>query len=486
VTCAGCGHRIVETDETLELADGARVHFRDCDCLFQYADRRRKTARDVFWQSVDPAKCGGCGAAILTTDRVYDYYDPKSGPEIVARCHADNLACLIAWNERWHAAEGHEYDAQLYRRRLDEIPKNQCTKDRIVMLTDEQRAAVAAIEDAIGNRETFALHGLAGTGKTTVAAHIATSRPGAYLCAPTGKAASVLRDKTGIKAATVHSAFYQYVREEEREGEPPKLVFRPAHLPGSLKGQVLLLDECSMIDRKTAADILATGITVIAIGDPGQLPPINGDPFFTRASFTLEQIHRQALESPIIRQAHAVRSTGRYEPDGDAVRVVDRLAADDLRTANVVLAGRRATRSRMNTLCRRALGISSPLPLLGEPLVCLRNAPKFGLYNGAIYYASRDLCEGDKTIGISTDAGDIEMHAHLLPPGREDEPLDLPPGGWMTAFAFGYSLTVHKAQGSEWDNVLLIDEGDTFQEEAIRWRYTAITRARERVIVARK
>jgi exodeoxyribonuclease V len=352
------------------------------------------------------------------------------------------------------------------------------------VLTDEQRRAIEAIEAAIGRGEHFTLQGLAGTGKTTVAAHMAAARPGAYLCALTGKAASVLRGKTGLEATTVHSAFYKFVTlAAEREGEPPRLVFRPAHLPGSLRGKVLLLDECGMVDRRAAADILATGITVVAIGDPGQLPPINGDPFFTRASFTLEQIHRQALENPIIRQAHRVRRGEMYAADGDAVRVISRLTDDDLRAAEIVLAGRRATRSRMNTLCRRARGISSPLPLLGEPLVCLRNTPKHGLYNGAIYYASRGLDPDDETIGISTDAGDIEVHADFLPPGREDDRLDLPPGGWKTAFAFGYALTVHKSQGSEWRSVLLIDEGGVFREDAVRWRYTGITRASERISI---
>jgi exodeoxyribonuclease V len=353
-------------------------------------------------------------------------------------------------------------------------------------LTDEQRAAVAAINAAIARGVHFTLQGLAGTGKTTVAAYIARSRPGAYLCALTGKAASVLRSKTGLDAATVHSTFYEFVRSVEREGEPPRLVFRPAHSPGSLKGKVLLLDECSMIDSKTAADILATGIIVVAIGDPGQLPPINGDPFFTTASFTLTEIHRQALENPIIRQAHAVRSCGRYESDGDAVRTITKLAGDDLRKASIVLTGKRATRSRMNAYCRSVLGITSPLPLQGEPLVCLRNTPKHGLFNGAIYYAHRDLHEGDETVGISTDAGDIEVHAEFLPPGHEDDNPDLPPGGWKTAFAFGYALTVHKAQGSEWDHVLLIDEGHAFREDRNKWTYTGITRASESIVIAHK
>jgi exodeoxyribonuclease-5 len=244
---------------------------------------------------------------------------------------------------------------------------------------------------------------------------------------------------------------------------------------------VLLLAESSIISKAVAGDILATGVTVIAIGDPGQLPPVEGQPFFTSATFSLTQIHRQALENPIIRQAHAVRSGGSYTANGDAVRVVNRLTAEELRGAEILLTGRRKTRMRMNAEMRRVRGVVNPLPRSGEPLICLRNARKYGLCNGAIYYATRDLGEGDKTIGVSTDAGDIEVYATFLTPGHEYA-LDLPPGGWMTAFAFGYALTVHQAQGSEFDDVLLIDEWAG--EDRSRWLYTGITRAKERITIA--
>jgi exodeoxyribonuclease-5 len=351
-----------------------------------------------------------------------------------------------------------------------------------VELTDEQRDAVTAIELAIKSGETFALHGLAGTGKTTVAAHIAASRPGAYLCALSNKAASVLSAKANVVATTVHQAFYHFEREIEEEGRDPRLVFRRAHLPGSLKGKVLLLDECSMIDRQTAADILETGITVVAIGDPGQLPPVNGTPFFTRASFELKQIHRQALESPIIRQAHSIRQSGSYAADGNAVRVLDRPTADDLCAADVVLVGRRATRGRLNTLCRRARGIDAPLPREGEPIVCLRNMRRHGVYNGAIYSSSRNWREDDRTVGIVTEDGEIEVPAEFMPPGHEYDRPDLPP--WMGAFAFGYALTVHVAQGSEFDNVLLIDEWPG--TDRIPWLYTSVTRAAKGLTIVRQ
>src|SRR5262249_20402775 len=130
-----------------------------------------------------------------------------------------------------------------------------------VTLTDEQRRAVAGMEHAISRGSTFALHGLAGTGKTTVAAHVALSRPRSILCAPTAKAASVLREKTGADASTIHSAFYHFVREEddETEGAQPRrrLIFRPKYKPGELRGELALLDECSMVGSQMARDIMA-------------------------------------------------------------------------------------------------------------------------------------------------------------------------------------------------------------------------------------
>jgi hypothetical protein len=248
-----------------------------------------------------------------------------------------------------------------------------------------------------------------------------------------------------------------------------------------------LVHNCSMLGKKMAADVLRTGVKLVAVGDPGQLPPVEGLAFFTEAvfrrSFTLTEIHRQALENPIIRQAHRVRQGLGYEADGEAVRVIDRVSSEELIAADVVLVGRRRTRMRMNAERRRILGFNNPLPRLFEPLICLRNLSKYGLCNGAIYHASRDLQEDDKTIGISTDDGDVEVPGVFLPPGHEYDRPDLPV--WMTVFAFGYALTVHQAQGSEWDKVLLIDESAALGDDRTRWLYTGVTRASREIVIAR-
>ena len=52
-------------------------------------------------------------------------------------------------------------------------------------------------------------------------------------------------------------------------------------------------------------------------------------------------------------------------------------------------------------------------------------------------------------------------------------------------FDYGYALTVHKAQGSQWDDVLLFDESYAFREHRARWLYTGLTRAAKRLTIVR-
>ena len=75
-----------------------------------------------------------------------------------------------------------------------------------------------------------------------------------------------------------------------------------------------------MIDRKTANDLLQSGVKIIAVGEPGELPPVHGAEFFYEADITLKEIHRQALDSAVLRQAHAMRESGSYEPMGKTSR----------------------------------------------------------------------------------------------------------------------------------------------------------------------
>jgi exodeoxyribonuclease-5 len=235
-----------------------------------------------------------------------------------------------------------------------------------------------------------------------------------------------------------------------------------------------------MVDGPLAHDLLATGCRVVATGDPGQLPPVRGTRFFDRADFTLREVRRQALDSAVLRQAHAVRGTGAYRADGEDFRVQRSVGRDDILAANVILCWRNATRHALNALVRAHRGLDGP-PLAGEPVMCLRNDHKLGVLNGAQYELLRDYDTRRRALSVRNERGmvvDIEdvRFETVDPPGDPEEAQDEHP------FAYGYVITTHKSQGSSWEKLIFVDEYDR-QEWRREFVYTAITRAEKKVLV---
>lgn len=346
-------------------------------------------------------------------------------------------------------------------------------------LSHDQLRALDAMERFITApsvpKPYFALQGLAGTGKTFMLSILAQRYPGLKICAFTGKAASVLRKRVGAPVTTMHSVVYNFkglAKDDQGRMQP---IFSPKG--ERLPRHVILIDEASMVGQRHAQDLLDTRARVIACGDPGQLPPVRDSQFFTRADTMLTQIHRQALGSPIIRQAHKVRNENRYEADGDGFRVVRAPEPEDLLNADIILCWRNRTRRRLNARKRSLLGLDGPLHP-GEPIMCLKNDHRLGLLNGQVY----ELVERrDDGLVVSSDGDTIEIDAATVE--GEDQKFDerRHDEDWMP-FAAAYSSTVHKAQGSEYENVLLYDEALS------DWRsfmYTGITRSVSRCTVVR-
>ena len=91
--------------------------------------------------------------------------------------------------------------------------------------------------------------------------------------------------------------------------------------------------------------------------------------------------------------------------------------------------------------------------------------------------------------GGSEDEGveRVSAKVKVLKAVFEEPDVEIP---WQTRrrhddFDYGYALTVHKAQGSQWNDIVLFDESFAFREHRIRWLYTAITRAAERLTIIR-
>ena len=356
----------------------------------------------------------------------------------------------------------------------------------------QQDAALQAVSRWLkaGDRQLFRLFGYAGTGKTTLARHIAEDVSGDVIFgAYTGKAALVLRSKGCEGASTIHSMIY---RATETDTETPSFALN--HDGPASKASLIIIDECSMVDAELGRDLLSFDKPVLVLGDPAQLPPVKGGGFFTEAEpdIMLTEVHRQAAHNPIIRMSMDVREGGRLAPGayGDS-RVISRrdIDAPAVLQAGQVLVGTNKTRRAYNGRLRALKGFTDPLPMAGDKLVCLRNDRTKGLLNGGLWTVEtlRPKRKGflRMILAPEDEGGGKNARVSVLPhffEGREGE-LAYPQRRESDEFDFGYALTVHKAQGSQWDEVVLFDESWAFREHAAQWLYTGLTRAAKKITI---
>lgn len=383
----------------------------------------------------------------------------------------------------------------------------------------------------LGSEQVFRLFGPAGTGKTTLAKKIAERSGSVLFAAYTGKAAHVLQRAGCHSATTIHSLIYR-PREKSRSrlrelqeqlanaeteakkypedisyqeeiclldraiAEEKKNIKKPSfelNLDSEVKyADLLIIDECSMVNGAMADDMLYFGTKVLVLGDPAQLPPVRGSGFFTECepNFMLTEIHRQAKDNPIIAMATIVREGGTLDygtyGDSQVIRLKD-FDPDAVSPEAQILVGMNKTRRRANARCRKNRGFTDPLPVAGDKLVCLRNNHEIGLLNGAIWFVVERLEEpeaGLLSLNIRDEEGrTLDVTVHTAPfLGEEIQIWDRKCG---EEFEMGYALTVHKAQGSGWPEVVLVDEGSVFRKDQHRWRYTGITRASEKITIVR-
>ncbi len=367
----------------------------------------------------------------------------------------------------------------------------------------EQDDALLAVSQWLkqGYPQVFRLFGYAGTGKTTLARHLAEGVDGDVLFAAfTGKAAMVLRARGAKKASTIHSLIYrprgeELVEDEDTGKSAMTPLFTLNRQSPVANASLIIIDECSMVDEQLGQDLLSFGTPVLVLGDPGQLPPVSGGGFFTEhePDFMLESIHRQARDNPIIDLAQMARQgdaipRGSY---GDS-RVIGRADVEqaEVLAADQVLVGTNKTRRRYNQRLRDLKDFQGPLPASGDKLVALRNDPAKGLLNGSLWQvrSAPNTSKAFMNLLIMSDDEGMERQTakiKVLKAAFENPEEELP---WQMKrryddFDYGYALTVHKAQGSQWSDVYLFDESWAFREHSSRWLYTAITRAADQLTI---
>jgi exodeoxyribonuclease-5 len=410
-----------------------------------------------------------------------------------------------------------------------------------ISLTPEQAEALGQIAAWYRDpeRKWLTLGGYAGTGKTTLMSQLSRAVGNASIvyAAPTGKAASVLRSKlqqVGIAAecSTLHSLLYRPRTNQKGEviGWEPRNDLTEIDL--------VVVDEASMVSQEVWQHLLQTGLLVLAVGDHGQLPPVGtGFNLMTNPDLRLETIHRQAADNPIIAFATSVRLGQPFDPalaDGTRLwfgngrrhveAVVSQMVRNGIGMNHAVLCHRNRTRVELNRAIRQQLGYPSDRPVQNDLVIGLRNMAVdevTKLYNGqrgtvrelfpiedAQVFDDRGKAHAAFAkflVGIEFDTGDdlMRLEANRLQFGRETtykavEEFAKDSGitenlrhiAQLGALVdYGYALTVHKSQGSEFDDVLVVYEQSSVNrctdppDFARRFLYTACTRAKHRLAV---
>jgi exodeoxyribonuclease V len=339
-------------------------------------------------------------------------------------------------------------------------------------LTKEQRSVVRWLLKGLDRDQVQTLGGYAGTGKTTVVSALAAGLPRFAPCAFTGKAAHVMRGK-GMPASTIHGLIYHAV---PRPGGG--VVFRRRQRY-ELGCSGFLVDEASMVGQDLYADLLSFGLPVIFVGDHGQLPPVGSDVnVMENPQHRLETIHRNAGEiahfAEHLRNGHQPRSFHA----GKRVRVVAPTEVTDelLLSPQQLICAYNRTRVGVNQRVRELLGRRRVLEK-GDRIICLRNARQAGLFNGQQGVVRRVRVKSG-LLDFTADDGAAYTDVPFDPStfGQERPAINYAPDA-PHPFDYAYCVTAHKAQGSEWDKVLVFEQHCPHWEHA-RWAYTAASRAK--------
>lgn len=376
--------------------------------------------------------------------------------------------------------------------------------------------------------------GFAGTGKTTLISKLRHEIKKEYpklniaFITFTGKASSVLKEKLDAESAifrgdyvgTIHGLVYKALTQWDTTLKTFVVVGWERVEKENIEQHLFIIDEASMVSEEIWNDVLSFNKSVIAIGDHGQLPPVSESSFslMKEPDFTLTEIHRQALESSIIKTSMFIRENGHipnniFFKNNDVFKLSwnnplckriwnEKVTFDsDL----IVITGFNKTRANINDLIREKLGCSGlKIPGPGELIICLNNNHDIKIMNGQIgkvmwvmpeeHHLYRitlninnnvyECMVSDKCFGQSDysnlmyDKQELKIQKkYLETKNKKQKTIDF--------FDYGYAISAHKSQGSEWKRVVLFEQRSKHWDDEYykKWLYTAVTRAKEKLFV---
>jgi exodeoxyribonuclease-5 len=391
-----------------------------------------------------------------------------------------------------------------------------------------------AIDYCMNNpNQSVTIFGYAGTGKSTILSELMRrmdEEGTKYIfTAPTNKAVRVLQNK-GVNASTLFSFLfkastplmtekvaqhYENLKARYRDTKD-KLVLEEIQLlhkqystiipvdaisKEDAVGMTVIIDECSMVGRKVYGEKLEKlGMRIIAVGDPEQLPPVKDELYFSKADFTLTEVFRTALDNPIL--ALATKTRGK---EGEWLKLDSLLGnefgymcetlpieeiAEMMKDYDQTICYTNKTRKMLNQETRKARGIKSVIPIKGERLILKNTVIGEDVFvNGEIIEVkSSRLIKGNKTgklrMRFERTGEDTQFEKTFF---GENINLDQhwPDFGAVSNQTlkadYGYAITGHASQGSEYDTVLIVLERRSVNRQ---WFYTALTRAKQRALIA--
>lgn len=377
----------------------------------------------------------------------------------------------------------------------------------MVLTNKQEQGLKIALERYRAGEPYTCISGFAGTGKTTLIRFIIdalelTQDQVAY-CAYTGKAAMVLKSKGNEGAMTTHRLLYK--SRQKADGSFFHIPYDS--LPSCLK--IIVVDEISMLPKVMWDLLLSHHVHVIACGDPFQLPPIGDDnEILYHPHIFLDEVTRQAQESEILRLSMDIRNGKTITPTrGKEINIVSKQeeCLGMYSWADQILCGKNDTRFLLNSQYRKdILGREDERPVEGDKVICLKNNWDIldscggdALVNGMIGTIENvTVCSGEPYfphfcyINFVQDCGfrsiftNVAIDYKLITQNQESVTKDnfrmIPRYIRPEKFNYGYAITVHKSQGSEYDKVLLLEEVLRRDMHA-RWLYTGVTRAKEKL-----
>jgi len=389
-------------------------------------------------------------------------------------------------------------------------------------LTNKQEAGLAEVLRKYHNHDKYAvISGYAGSGKSTLVKFIIEAldveKDKVAYATFTGKAAEVLRKKGNPNAMTLCKLLYESI---------PKRGGGFFRIPKTtLEYTVIVIDEVSMVPKTMIDMLLKHKAFCIFLGDPCQLPQIDKKESHTlldKPDIFLDEIMRQAQESEIIRLTMDIREGKSISyQKGNEVMVIPKseLVTGHLTWADQIICATNRTRINLNNQTRQLLGYKG-LPQTGDRMICLRNywedisdSGSASLVNGTtgiIQNPFETWIEAPRYIKMKNHKMPVIQGSFIADDGETYSAVDMdkymietgePFLDWRESYAlgrlkmkigdiiprqftYGYVITGWKAQGSEWDKVLAIEENFPFdKEEHIKFLYTIATRASKKLVL---